>query len=81
MEGSGVNPTGQKRLAAKNQSKDLEPMTAVIFGKGEKAVVVAGQVQDGRQIKFKELFGNGPGTGKIKPPLGTIGQDTPAQLA
>ena len=47
----------------------------------EQTFVVARQVENGGQIEFEKLLGDGQGTLIVETPLLTVGQDAPTQLA
>ena len=49
--------------------------------RAKQALVVAGEVEDRREVEFEELLGDGPSPLIIEPPPGAVGQDAPAQRA
>src|ERR1035437_779771 len=65
-------------LAAEDEGKHFEPVTLFVRGKLEQPLVVAGDPENGGKIDLEELFRNGSGTGVIKPPAATVGQNAPA---
>ena len=61
MKGTLVGRPGEKGFPAKQQDEQLQPVAAVGLGDRKEAVVVARKIEDGRQVDFEELFGDGPG--------------------
>ena len=51
------------------------------FGEGEQPLVVAGKIENRREIDFKELLRDGPGALVIEAPLGTVRKNPPAEFA
>ena len=58
MEGALIDRAGQEGLAPEDQREHLEAMTPRTVVEGEEAVVVAGEVEDRREIDLEELLGH-----------------------
>ena len=56
MEGTRVGRPGKKGFTTKEQYVQLQPMAALGLGEREEAIVVAGKIEDGRQVDFEELL-------------------------
>ena len=67
--------------AVEEQGEQLQGVAALVRACLEQAFVVAGQAQRRRQVDAEELVGHGTRSLPIQPPLGAIGEDSPAQAA
>ena len=81
MEGARVGRARQEGLAPEDQREHLQRVSAFRLVEGEQAVVVAGKIEDGREIDFEELLGDRPRALVVEPPPRAIGEDAPAEVA
>ena len=81
MEGAFVGRAGQEGLAPEDQRKQPERVAALRRAEGEEAFVVAGEIEDRREIDLEELFGHRPGALVVEPPACAVGENTPTERA
>ena len=56
VESTWVSRPGKESLAPKDEHEYLQPVMPFGFGESEQALVVAGEIENRREIDFKELF-------------------------
>ena len=81
MECARVGRTGKERLPPEDESKHLQPVTAIVFREGEKAFVMAREIEKSREIHLKKLLRDGTGALIVEPPPCTVGENAPAEFA
>ena len=79
MEGARVGRARQEGLAPEDQREHLEPVAALRFGEGEQAVVVAGKIEERREIDLEELLGDRSRALVVEPPPRAVGENAPAE--
>ena len=81
VECARVGRTGKERLPPEDESKHLQPVTAIVFREGEKDFVMAREIEKSREIHLKKLLRDGTGALIIEPPPCTVGENAPAEFA
>ena len=81
VESAWVSRPGKESLAPEDEHEYLHPMMTFGFGESEQALVMPGEIEKRREIDFKELLRDGPGTLVIEPPPCAVGKKTPAEFA
>ena len=81
VECARVGRTGKERLPPEDESKHLQPVTAIIFREGEKAFVMAREIEKSREIHLKKLLRDGTGALIVEPPPCAVGENAPAEFA
>ena len=77
MEGPLVYRAGQEGLAPEDQREELEAVAPFRIVEGEEAVVVAGEVEDRREIDLEKLLGHRARALIIEPPARAVGESAP----
>ena len=76
-----VGGAGEEGFPAEEEDEQLEAVAAFGLGEREEAIVVAGEIENGREVDFEELLGDGPGSLIVQPPARAVRQDAPAKLS
>ena len=56
VEGARIGVAGEKGFPAKEQDEQIQTMTALGFGEREEPLVVAGKVEQRREVDLEELL-------------------------
>ena len=81
MKRARIGRPRDERRPPEDEREHGEPVTTLVGREGKQTFVVAGEVEERREVELEELLRDGAGSLIIEPPPGAVGEDAPAQRA